>query len=187
MIARFLLAALASLALLAGVGALAATLLPAPPRYYHTSYMRLAIPEAWTCGAQGTEHVCALAEGPRRALIVLTAKERGPNDTLDFYRSHLRDSEGRQDGRANPTAPGLVQDRRIGDQLWVVAALDESLLPGYRSHYYATVAGNIAVLVTFSVSLSLGDAHDGDLDRLLESLRLYRRPDGAGIDTAEGP
>lgn len=181
---RFGLAAALTAGTMAGIGyGLAATLLPAPARYYHTSYMRMAIPEGWNCGIEGTEHICGPINTPgakSNTIMVLTAKERGPGDTLDHYRAYLGALHQSADDDGGTVILNELRDQQIGGQVWVVAVTEGSLLRDYRSYYYATVVGNLAALVTMSTHNSVADAHDADALRLLESLKLHKPPGGAG-------
>ena len=183
-------ATLVGLALAAmGVG-LARALLPAPLAYYHTPYMSLVIPKGWLCGLDGTEFVCQAEipteEGPERdlarsAIIVLAAKETGPMDSLAQYRAHLRtprEYNDRDSSEALSVVEG-VSDREIGGRLWVIGSQFASEIPNFRTHYYATVADEIAVLVTFSVHEDYVAAFLDDVEDIVENLSLHKPAGGS--------
>lgn len=178
---RFLLSFVSTLTTVYFTGEiLASVLMPRPLKYYHTTYMRIAIPGNWSCGVSGTEHIC----GPNRpignkseAIIILTAKESGPQDTLENYRRHLAGMQSSRDRQENHDGVRIesINDRLIGGRAWVVASASGSELPGYKTVYFGTVAGDLSVLVTFSAVVEAAGRYDRHIIRLLESLKLYKK------------
>ena len=66
--------------------------LSAQAKLFSNSYVSFQLPPNWDCKVAGTEWVCrsSNAEQARQAIIVLTAKEIGPNDNFAYYNQYLK-------------------------------------------------------------------------------------------------
>lgn len=155
--------------------------LPKPLNVFHTSYLSLAIPQGWHCAQGGTEYVCGrvLSDDPedrRRAVIIFAAKLRGDHDTLDGYRDHLRSPKSiDEDGlELSHSIVESVKDRVIAGRLWVVGQHLHSEVPNYRTWYFATVAEDLAVLVTYSAHSNFAEEHLADVETVLRNLTLLK-------------
>jgi hypothetical protein len=53
------------------------------------------LPEIWKCGLEQTEWICRsnIDKESKEAIIILTAKEAGPMDSMEEYEKHLNSSE----------------------------------------------------------------------------------------------
>ncbi|WP_417720834.1 hypothetical protein [Salipiger sp.] len=180
--ARFALAFCATVLVLSAAGfGLARLLLPPPLTYYHSSYLSLSIPEGWWCAQEGTEFVCnrqpddpAAPVAPRKAVIIFTAKIAGPQDTFDAYRAHLLTPRTLSGEVPATSTVEEVTEREIAGRRWIVGRHFGSELPNYRTWYFATVSGSLAVLVTFAAHRDVADDYAGDIDTVLRNLALTR-------------
>lgn len=163
---------------LAGL-ALAKLLLPAPLNYFHTTYMSLVIPQNWDCTRDPDTFTCRrLSTGdtvePRNAIVIFTAKQTGEQDTFDIYRAHLETPrETLYDD--SPVTQSIVEDVRdqvISERRWVVGRHLHSEVFNYRTWYFATVAENISVLITFSAHVDFTDDYLEDVDTMIQNLEL---------------
>src|SRR5262249_42959031 len=61
-------------------------------RSFRNAYVSFELPPNWNCKLEGSEWVCEndFAGRTKEAIIILTAKEVGPNDRLDAYLAHLQ-------------------------------------------------------------------------------------------------
>jgi len=135
--------------------------LPKPWKRFYNSYVSFSLPPDWSCKAEGTEFVCRGSDSQeaRRSIIVLTAKYAGPQDNFDDYRTYLETPKtptNRDGAEATPSTVELVEIRRIENQDWLVGMHQGSLLPEYKSQYYATISKDIAVLITYSYHFETG-------------------------------
>jgi hypothetical protein len=83
-------------------------------------------------------------------MMIMTAKEPGPDDSLAAYTEHLRKIAPANGGTL---VNGPVQVSLQGT-LWIDATLLGSEIPNYYTRYMATVKDDLAVLYTFSVHKS---------------------------------
>src|SRR5689334_4302282 len=58
---------------------------------FSNQYVSFELPPNWSCKNDGTEWVCIsqLEKQAKEAIIILTAKEAGPTDSLENYTAHL--------------------------------------------------------------------------------------------------
>lgn len=120
---------------------------------FENIYLSFNLPDGWTCQQEDTEFVCHAPNPSNKnnaAIMVMTAKEPGPDDTLAAYKEHLS-KIAPENGASMFKAPTLIN---VQGTLWVDATLLGSEVPNYYTRYMATVKDNVAVLYTFSVHKS---------------------------------
>ena len=185
-------------ALICLAGATTCCLLPLPQaqaKVFRNSYIQFELPSRWDCKLEGTEWVCrntSEKEAPE-AIIVLTAKEVGPSDTLEQYEVHLKQPRmmpGAQ-GKPYPSEVKHVRQRQIGGINWVDALHLGSEVPNYYTRYLGAVKGKIAVLVTFSAHQRFYTKYSTDFFSAIESLKVVAADTlfgtkGAGLGGAAG-
>src|SRR3954463_6699411 len=61
-------------------------------KLFRNAYVSFELPPNWNCKLEGSEWVCEndFAGKTKEAIIILTAKEVGPTDTLAAYLAHLQ-------------------------------------------------------------------------------------------------
>lgn len=127
----------------------------AEARTFRNAYIAFEIADSWKCKPEQTEWVCR-SEDPvksREAIIILTAKERGPEDKYEIYQSHMG-SPMRLLQKNGTTTMSKVevppQEKMIGGDKWLDSLHSNSEVPNYYTRYLATIKDQIAILVTFS-------------------------------------
>lgn len=149
----------------------------AEAKVFRNAYVSFELPDKWECSLQQTEWVCRTtnpATDKREAIIVLTAKEVGPSDSIPAYEEHLRKPRtimGRS-GQALNSQILKVETRKIGGFPWADGFHLASEVPNYYTRYLATTKDNIAVLVTFSAYKTVFTKYSADFFRAIESLRV---------------
>ncbi|UVH55137.1 hypothetical protein NWF24_20115 [Variovorax paradoxus] len=129
---------------------------------FENSYIAFYLADGWTCKREGTEFVCSPpGGGPKPAIIIMTAKFAGPDDSLSKYVGHIN-SMTKRPGVSITQAP---KQRKIQNSVWVDATLLNSEIPNYYTRYMATIKGDIAILYTFAV-------HKSKYDQFIESSEL---------------
>jgi hypothetical protein len=128
---------------------------PAHAREISTAFISFNLPDNnWDCKLDGTEWVCRsrIEKSAQEAVIVFTAKEAGPADTLGSYARHLatRQNQAARGGGALSTIIMPVRPTIINGQEWVDATHRDSEIKNYFTRYLATVKDGIAVAVTFT-------------------------------------
>lgn len=156
----------------------------AQAKTFSNSYVSFDLPDKWNCALEQTEWVCSPgtpAEQPQ-AIIILTAKEVGPSDSLPAYFAHLKTPK-QITGRAGNIITSevlTVDNKKIGDQPWVDGFHKSSEVPNYLTRYLATTKGRIAVLVTFSAHQLHYSKYSQDFLRAVGSLRVIAPKEMAG-------
>lgn len=161
---------------------------------FRNAYVSFELPPNWNCKLEGSEWVCEndFAGKTKEAIIILTAKEVGPTDTLAAYLAHLqtpRNITGRG-GQQVKSQIIHVKERMIGNQMWIDGMHLGSEVGPYFTRYLATIKDKIAILVTFSAHKEHFTKYSNDFLKAVESLRVVASKDTlgdrAGIDNRQG-
>ena len=160
----------------------------AQSRTFKNAYISFEMQDNWKCNLEQTEWVCR-AEDPqeaKEAVIILTAKEKGPTDTFPLYHSHLDGSIStvtRTGIALTSTVKYKSRSVKINDQPWIDGLHQDSEVQNYFTRYMATIKDQIAILVTFSAHNKLYAKHSANFEKTIQSLRviatkdLLNRPD----------
>lgn len=186
------------IALLLLTGMLALTPLTASAKTFRNAYVSFDLTDRWDCTLEQTEWVCRTGAGAgdnREAIIILTAKEVGPTDSLSAYEQHLKTPRSifSRTGAAIQSQILKVEQRKINDHQWVDGMHLASEIPNYYTRYLATTKDKIAVLVTFSAHKVHYSKYSSDFYKAIESLRVIATKNlmgqggagGAGIPGSE--
>jgi hypothetical protein len=147
-------------------------------KLFRNAYVSFELPEnSWSCSLEQTEWVCRSSDpkSTREAIIILTAKEVGPTDSLNLYTSHLSTSQ--------PTAYRVKQESMskvvypakqilVNDHHWIDGLHLASEIPHYYTRYLATIKDKIAVLVTLSAHSEHYTRYSKDFFKTVQSLRV---------------
>lgn len=171
---RVLLASAASVAL---VGLLTGLPEQAQAKTFRNAYVSFELADRWDCTLEQTEWVCRTAAGPtdnREAIIILTAKEVGPSDSLTAYQQHLKTARSifARSGQPIQSRVLKVEQRTINQHPWIDGMHEASEVPNYFTRYLATTKDKIAILVTFSAHKTHYSKYSQDFFRAIESLRV---------------
>lgn len=175
----FTIAFASTLALLGGVGlALARFGVSQPRELYRNAAFEFDLAPGWWCERNETEDICSPNnEKQRPAVAIITAKYRGPQDTLDAYEAHLRTPQ--HVDRDDPTSPlaeiRYVRRSEIAGRSWVESLHVGSEVKNYNTYYLATTTSHVGVLVTLSVHQRFEDRYIGEFNRMMQSLKTYQR------------
>ncbi|MBX7230856.1 MAG: hypothetical protein K1X29_02095 [Bdellovibrionales bacterium] len=140
------------------------------------------MPPNWDCRREGTEWLCVsqYSQKAKEAIIILTAKEAGPSDTLAQYEARLKEPRMLPKSNGGPAATSKilhVQQRIINNQPWVDSLHMGSEVSSYYTRYLGTVKERIALLVTFSAHKSQYTLYSNDFIKAIESLRVTASKD----------
>jgi hypothetical protein len=149
----------------------------AEAKTFSNSYISFELPPNWSCKVAGTEWVCrsSNAEQARQAIIVLTAKEVGPNDTFAYYNQYLKTPKTPKNRDGTVATQSKVQHLntiQIANHSWVDGLHLGSLLPNFYSRYLVTIKNKIAVLVTFSAKKEFYTQYSKHFFDAINSLRV---------------
>lgn len=171
-------------------------------RTFKNAYISFEMQDNWKCNLEQTEWVCR-AEDPqeaKEAVIILTAKEKGPTDTFPMYEAHMNSpiiTKNKSGGTMTSNIVYKSTQLKVNDQPWLDALHGSSEVQNYLTRYLATIKDQIAILITFSAHNKYFAKHSANFANTVKSLRviaskdLLSRPDlgplrGAGETLGAG-
>lgn len=154
----------------------------AESRTFKNAYISFEMQDNWKCNLEQTEWVCR-AEDPqeaKEAVIILTAKEKGPTDSFPIYENHMNNPINTVSRAGTPLTSAVkykAQNQKINDQPWLDGLHQDSEVQNYFTRYLATIKDQIAILVTFSAHNKLYAKHSPNFDKTIRSLRVIATKD----------
>ncbi|OFZ69813.1 MAG: hypothetical protein A3K03_01760 [Bdellovibrionales bacterium RIFOXYD1_FULL_44_7] len=154
---------------------------------FSNQFTEFELPPQWQCNLEGAEWVCQSTNETKKrdAIIVLAAKLKGDQDSLDQYLAYLKAAKTFTSvvGKPVKSDPKYAKTVNINGQAWVDALHMESEIPGFYTRYFATVKDDIGVLVTYSISKTKYQQYLPDFDNLVKTLKVFRKK-GPGLNAA---
>lgn len=172
---------------------------PAFAAKFANQFVEFELPPQWQCNLEGAEWVCqSTAETKKRdAIIVLAAKLKGDQDSLDQYLSYLKTGKNYTSiqGKKIVSEPKYAKTVDIDQHAWVDSLHADSEIPGFFTRYLATIKQDIGVLVTYSINKTKYQQYIQDFETLVKTLKVFRKPGGLNpmpanknlFDTAQIP
>lgn len=164
--------------------------LVAEAKRFRNAYVSFELPPNWNCQLEGTDWVCVnqFQQKAKEAIIILTAKEVGPTDSLPAYRAHLQTPRSIPVKNGPPQMSKVihVKDRQIANHPWVDGMQLGSEVGPYYTRYLATIKDKVAILITFSAHKEHFTKYSGDFLAAIDSLRVVTEKDGFGGAGANG-
>ncbi len=155
-------------------------------KLFSSKYAQFELPSGWECALEGSEYVCQSenAERKKESIIILAAKIRGEQDSLDEYMAYLKKSKeySLPGGKKQISEPKNTTMTKINGHDWVDALHLASEVPGFYTRYLATVKEDLGVAVTFSVTKDLYTTYLPIIDKLIQTLRVFRQQK-AGLES----
>ncbi len=144
---------------------------------FKNAYISFEILDSWNCEQQLPEWVCRSKDPQeaKEAVIILTAKEKGPTDSFALYESHMNSSITTTSKSGVTLTSRVVyksQTNRYNDQPWLDGLHQDSEIKHYFTRYLATVKGEIAILVTFSAHNRFYAKHAANFMNTIRSLKV---------------
>jgi LPXTG-motif cell wall-anchored protein len=147
---------------------------------FANQFIEFELPPQWQCNLEGAEWVCQSSDASKKkdAIIVLAAKLKGDQDSLDQYLTYLKAAKSwtSVQGRAVKSDPKYAKTENINGDAWVDALHLESEIPGFYTRYLATVKQDIGVLVTYSINKAKYQQYLGDFENMVKTLKVFRKP-----------
>ena len=152
---------------------------------FANQFTEFELPPQWSCNLEGAEWVCQSADENKKrdAIIVLAAKLKGDQDSLDQYLEYLKTSKvfNSVDQKQIKSEAKYAKTVNINGQPWVDALHLESEIPGFYTRYLATVKADIGVLITYSINKSKYADYQRDFENMIKTLKVFRKP-GQGLN-----
>lgn len=164
----------------------------AQAKQFKNAYISFEIPERWNCVLEATEWVCRSQETAesKEAIIVLTAKETGPSDSLQIYENHMKMPIKTTTKTGETVMSQVVSaptQKRLNDLLWVDGFHMSSEIQNYYTRYIATIKEKIAVLVTFSAHKEFYTKYANDFFNAVNSLKVIATKNSLQDPSIQGP
>ena len=157
---------------------------------FASKYCEFELPPGWECALEGTEYVCQSENADRKkeSIIILAAKIRGEQDSLDEYMAFLKKPKefSLPGGKKQISESKSTKMPRVNDHQWVDALHLASEVPGFYTRYLATVKEDLGVAVTFSVGKDQYAAYQPVMDKLVTTLRVFRQKKAELADLRTG-
>ena len=145
-------------------------------KIFRNSYVSFELPSNWKCLLEQTEWVCRseYKQQAKEAIIILTAKMRGPTDSFSAYMNHLKVPRSVVSKKGGLTKSKVLhtKDVKINNYRWIDGWQLGSELPPYYTRYMVTVKDKLAVLVTFSAHKKHYTRYSKDFFNAIKSLRV---------------
>ena len=144
---------------------------------FSSQFSEFELPSGWDCALEGSEWVCQSDDKDRKkeAIIILAAKYRGEQDSLDQYQAYLKQAKSFNlpGGKTQISEAKSVSIKTINGQRWVDALHLASEVPGFYTRYLATVKDNLGIAVTFSVAKDHYDAYQDIFEKVVATLKVF--------------
>ena len=170
----------------------------AQARTFKNAYISFEMQDSWKCKLEQTEFVCR-SEDPqesKEAVIIFTAKEKGPTDSFPIYFEHLNKpitAPAKTGALLTSTVTIAPREVLINDQKWLDSLHVNSEIQNYYTRYLPTIKDQIAVLITFTAHNSKYQKHAAHFAETVKSLRVNSTKDlnansgGGSVGGAGGP
>ena len=151
---------------------------------FSSQFSEFELPNGWECALEGSEWVCQSENKDRKkeAIIILAAKYRGEQDSLDLYQAYLKQAKSFSlpGGKTQISEAKSVTIREINGQRWVDALHLASEVPGFYTRYLATVKDSLGIAVTFSVAKDHYDSYQEIFDKIIATLKVFDQKNAKG-------
>lgn len=156
---------------------LAITSILAQAKNFSNEYIAFQLPPGWECNLEGAEYVCQSTNKDRQkeAIIIMAAKEKGPQDTLPGYQAYLKEKKTYvlPNRKTQVSDPKYTQVKSVNEHRWVDSLHMASEVPGFFTRYLATVKGDLGVAVTFSVAKDHYNSYQEVFEAVIKSMRVF--------------
>ncbi|MCB0361816.1 MAG: hypothetical protein KDD35_03805 [Bdellovibrionales bacterium] len=146
-----------------------------------TPYLSFQISNRWDCQrADAFAYTCRLQSNQpvRDALIIISAKEAGPEDNLLSFQKYLSIPKPVQSRGKSPTVSKTqyIRSIKINNQVWADGAQLNGEIPGYYTRYLATVKNKLSILITFSAAQNRWKFFEQDFKMASQTLQITENP-----------
>ena len=152
---------------------------------FANQFTEFELPPQWQCNLEGAEWVCQNSVDAKKkdAIIVLAAKLKGEQDSLDQYLTYLKAAKTWTSVQGKPVKSDAKYAKTVNlnGQAWVDSLHLESEIPGFFTRYLATVKQDIGVLITYSIRKDKYQEYLSDFDNLVKTLKVFRKSGGINV------
>ena len=149
---------------------------------FANQFTEFELPPQWQCNLEGAEWVCQSTNDAKKkdAIIVLAAKIKGDQDSLDQYLAYLKAAKTYTSiqGKSVKSEAKYAKNVNLNGQGWVDALHLESEIPGFYTRYLATVKQDIGILVTYSINKAKYQQYLDEFENMVKTLKVFRKTGG---------
>jgi len=150
-------------------------------KIWSTEFIRIDLPEGWSCTREEIDYVCqpdSLKERTEALIIVVVKSTNEVDDKLETYEEILKGTREMYDlARQKYTSQvRYVKRNNINGRDWVDSLHLGSEIPGFYTRYLASINEKVAGLVTYSIAESVFPKYGEMLDNAVKSLKLEFDP-----------
>lgn len=161
--------------------------LTANAKTFTSQFTEFELPNGWECVLEGSEWVCQSdnADRKKEAIIIMAAKYRGEQDSLDQYQAHLKSPKtfNLPGGKTQISEAKSISVREINGHRWIDALHLASEVPGFYTRYLATVKDSLGIAVTFSVAKDHYDSYQDMFEKVIATLKVFNQKGNDGTWT----
>jgi hypothetical protein len=152
---------------------------------FANQFVEFELPPQWQCNLEGAEWVCQSTNELKKkdAIIVLAAKLKGDQDSLDQYLTYLKAAKTFTSVQGKPvkSESKYAKTVNLNGQPWVDALHMESEIPGFYTRYLATIKQDIGVLVSYSINKGKYQQYLDDFENMVKTLKVFRKAGGINV------
>ncbi len=152
---------------------------------FKSTYLAFEMPENFICEKNIGTYVCFNSTGPKMKdeIIVVSFKKSGPQDTLEQYRTQMRQPRSIRDKNKLSILSQVFSSNDINANglPWVESRHLNSEIENYYSSYWVTKAGGVAMLISYSAELT----KKVEWTRQSEIIRSTLSVDGSAVTAVE--
>jgi hypothetical protein len=153
---------------------------------FANQFVEFELPAKWNCSLEGAEWVCQSTDEQRKrdAIIVLAAKLKGDQDSLEKYQEYLEKPRTftAPNGKPVTSQPKYAHGMQINGQNWMDSIHLESEIPGFYTRYLATIKQDIGVLVTYSINKTKYQDYLQQFEDMIKSMKVFRKAGGVNTN-----
>ena len=151
---------------------------PSPGKRFANELIEFELPPGWQCQPDLGDWICQNPNPDRQkeAIIILSSKNRGPQDSLEQYKKHLgRGRSYRIEGsdKHYVAQSKYVKITRIQGHPWVDSLQLSGEVPGFYTRYMTTTKGATALGVTFTVAKDQYHQYKKLFDDVIASTKFF--------------
>ena len=143
---------------------------------FSTSYLQVELPDGWQCSRIGQSWACQEKDSAnqRQSVLVLTAKQAGPQDHLASLKTLLKTPQAITGAQRTAVTSRLEWEKEvtIDHHPWVECLHLNREIEGYYTYYMGTVAQGLTIVLSFSFQNSKSKQAQPVLTQIRNSVKL---------------
>lgn len=151
---------------------------------FSTSYLQLDIPEDWSCQKVQNDYACqpsSTSQLSKFAVLVISAKQSLPTDTLETLRMQLKAPPNTQ--QRTPVTSKLEWSKTLetAGETWVENLHLNREIENFYTYQLGTVARGLVILLSYSYEKSKSKDLESLVNLFRTSLQLLVAPSNSGV------